>query len=377
MHDLLIQLIDQLNVPITIFFIVYASLQICLLVTALFSPRKITTSSQRRPPVSIIIPFRNEEKQLGTLLDSLKHLRYDALVETVFIDDGSEDDSRIIVEQYADNPAHAAQLLSSRFDPTRRLTSKQQALETGIAAASHEVIALTDADMKLSPEWLDRLVDVFDDRVALVFGHTTISHSGYPFPLLQSLQLEFLFSIAVLFHYLHIPGSCMGNNLLIRKSDYLAIGGQEGIGYSITEDQALLHRFRRYGHSTGMVSPFHPTATTPPQATIYGFVRQLSRWALGGFSSNRTLLLSGILFLLHVSLSCILGTGILPRSATMAGLGSFCITWLVATVMFTRNRSNVSPLLFPLLYPLILLETVILIGAFASGKRLRWKERSI
>jgi 1,2-diacylglycerol 3-beta-glucosyltransferase len=377
MFNLFIQLIDLLNVPITIFFIIYALLQVCLFITAFFSPGRKNSSPLHRPPVSIIIPFRNEERQLGTLLDSLKKLRYKAPIEIVFIDDGSDDDSKNIVDQYANNPTHTVQLLSNRFDPSRQLTSKQQALEAGITAASYEVIALTDADMALSPEWLDRLVGALDDTTALVFGHTIITPSGKLFPLLQSLQLEFLFSIAVLFHDLHIPGSCMGNNLLIRKSAYLSCGGQTAIGYSIAEDQALLHRFRRCGHSIGTVSPFHPTAMTPPQTTIDGFIQQISRWASGGFSGNRILLFFGVLFGLHVFVTCILCTGILHRTTSMAGLGSFCIAWLVTAVMFTRNRSKVSPLLFPLLYPMILMETITLFGVFASGKRLRWKERSI
>ncbi|MBN1760447.1 MAG: glycosyltransferase [Chitinispirillaceae bacterium] len=361
-----------------IFLVVYALLHFYLLFMTMHIPeRKKSTDSPIRENVSIVIPVKNEVQRLGPLLASLDRLCAPGELEILFIDDHSDDGSIRLLEDYASTRTGKVKILSNPYNPSRKLTSKQQALEHGISMASFDLIALTDADMELHPDWLMSLCDALDNSTVLVFGHTVIAPVKNFFYLLQSLQLEFLFTVAVLFHYARISGSCMGNNLLVRKSVYRECGGQQAIGYSIAEDRALLRLFHKCKRKTGIVAPFTPTARTVPHETFSGFIHQVARWATGGFSCGRNLFFFGSLFLMHILLCTAAAGGIMPFFTGITALISFCCVWLVVFVMFARNRSGVTPLIFPLFYPMVIVETIAITILFLSGKKLHWKKRSI
>ena len=377
MPDNISPICSLLDRAVILFCMLYTLMQGYLFYVVVRLPRKKKRSAPSRQHVSLVIPCKNEKKRLPALFDSLAHLHSTAGFEIIFVDDGSNDGSHELLEHFAARSTRPVRILGNRFDPSCRLTSKQQALERGIDAASFELIALTDADMELHENWLIALCNEMDDSTALVFGHTALSRPDTLFTLLQSLQLEFLFAIAALFHYARIPGSCMGNNMLIRKSAYRACGGQKAVGYSIAEDRALLNLFYRNKHPVGIATPFAPTATTSPHETVAGFLQQIIRWAVGGFSGGKNLLFFGVVFMLHILLSLAALTGILSLPGSLAVLAGFISSWLVIITAFSRNRSMVSPLFYPLLYPMMVVEAGSIAGYFLTGKKLRWKERSI
>jgi glycosyltransferase involved in cell wall biosynthesis len=116
-------------------------------------------------PVSLVVPMRNEEASLGLLIASIQSQTCPP--EEVLLVDGGSTDSTVLV---------ARQLTGG--DPRFRILEAGEATpgrgrNVGIAAASHDWIALTDAGIQLEPEWLDALFRAAeeDPTVQVVYGN--------------------------------------------------------------------------------------------------------------------------------------------------------------------------------------------------------------
>ena len=99
------------------------------------------------PRVSVIVPFFNSEAFLVPCIEALRTARDEAAgraqVELLFIDNGSSD---------------ASASLASRFDDVRVLREEQSgaypARNAGLRAATGSIIAFTDADCAVAPDWI-------------------------------------------------------------------------------------------------------------------------------------------------------------------------------------------------------------------------------
>mgnify|MGYP000849672321 FL=1 len=98
--------------------------------------------------LTVIIPARNEEKNIGILLQALKQQSYPAsLIEIIVIDDHSTDRTATIVQSFP-----GVKLI--RLQEEGINSYKKKAIEKGIAAATGELIVTTDADCIPSKDWL-------------------------------------------------------------------------------------------------------------------------------------------------------------------------------------------------------------------------------
>ena len=98
--------------------------------------------------ISVIIPARDEEKNIGQLLAALKSQTYPAeLYEVIVVDDQSTDKTAEVVKSFA-----GVKLISLKEEGIN--SYKKKAIEKGIAAASGELIVTTDADCVPGPDWL-------------------------------------------------------------------------------------------------------------------------------------------------------------------------------------------------------------------------------
>jgi glycosyltransferase involved in cell wall biosynthesis len=112
------------------------------------------------PDATVLIATYNRAPFLDRTLDSIRGLRvapgrqWDVLV----VDNNSTDDTAAVVERHArDFPV-----------PLRRLAETRQgrssALNTGIAATGAAVIAMTDDDVRVEPQWLTAACDALADQ---------------------------------------------------------------------------------------------------------------------------------------------------------------------------------------------------------------------
>lgn len=93
------------------------------------------------PDISVVVAAYNAESTIQETLDSLMRLSYPAF-EAIVVDDGSSDRTAEIAEKY---PVRLIRLGRSGLSAARN---------AGIQAAEGEIVAFTDADCIVDPDWL-------------------------------------------------------------------------------------------------------------------------------------------------------------------------------------------------------------------------------
>ena len=114
----------------------------------------------RRPRISVVVASYKGARTLKACLDSLERLNYDDY-EIILVDDGSTDDT----------PQIAAAHPKVRCFRHETNLGLSVARNTGIAAATGEIVAFTDADCRADEDWLYYLTgDLLDSKFAGIGG---------------------------------------------------------------------------------------------------------------------------------------------------------------------------------------------------------------
>ncbi|WP_456698382.1 bifunctional polysaccharide deacetylase/glycosyltransferase family 2 protein [Aeromicrobium sp. P5_D10] len=126
-----------------------------------------TSGDDDLPGVTVIVPAFNEELGIEAAVRSLANSDYPEL-EIIVVDDGSTDSTSEVVRSLA---MPAVRLI--RQDNA----GKPAALNTGIAAAAHDVLVLVDGDTVFEPDAMRALVaPLTDPRVGAVSGNTKVGN---------------------------------------------------------------------------------------------------------------------------------------------------------------------------------------------------------
>ena len=115
-----------------------------------------TGPAARRPRITVLIPARNEEAIILDCLRSLAGQSYPKdRFEVIVLDDHSTDRTAAVVQKYATSGASGLTLRCLRIAemvlPSGLTAYKKFAIETGVAAASGELIVTSDADCFFEP----------------------------------------------------------------------------------------------------------------------------------------------------------------------------------------------------------------------------------
>ena len=144
--------------------------------------------------ISVVVPFRNEARNIRKLIDSLKDLRYpNEKFEVLLVDDHSEDDSYATVSEAISAHSNFAVLKLPE-----NVIGKKSALTHGIKNSQSEIIVTTDADCEVNPQWLAVLNESFKvEKVKLTFGGVQLVGDGDFFFSLQALEFSSLIGSAI------------------------------------------------------------------------------------------------------------------------------------------------------------------------------------
>jgi cellulose synthase/poly-beta-1,6-N-acetylglucosamine synthase-like glycosyltransferase len=181
-------------------------------------------ASGEPPPISVVVAARNESATLPVLLDALDRQTHpDA--EVVIVDDASTDDTAPIAEAWAqDRPAARVVRVTDPAPPR-----KKRALTRGIAAARHDLLAVTDADCRPPPEWLSVLAATHAgaDEDLVLAGYSPLRGTGLlgAFARYEAL-VEALYTAAAI--GLGRPYMAVSRNLSYPRSVFDAVGGFGG-----------------------------------------------------------------------------------------------------------------------------------------------------
>jgi glycosyltransferase involved in cell wall biosynthesis len=142
--------------------------------------------------ISIIVPAYNEEKTIGNVLNTLNTVDFGLKKEIIVVDDGSIDNTRVIIEKFKNNNL---KIVSHKTNQ-----GKGAAIKTGIQNSTGDIIVIQDADLEYNPQELKNLIQpIIDKKNSVVYGsrflkeNPCIYKSYYLGNILISSLISFLF----------------------------------------------------------------------------------------------------------------------------------------------------------------------------------------
>ena len=234
--------------------------------------------------VSIIIPARNEEKNIGLLLDDLLAQSYSHnLFEVLIVDDHSDDHTAEIVNTFfQQNKTHLQGKLIMQNADEQTTSYKKKAIEHAIQLSTGSLIITTDADCRLNPKWLETIIDFYEkEKPKMIVGPVGFQHEVSFFEKMQSV--EFLSLIAITAGSIKIgkPLMCNGANLAYEKQAFRDAGGFGNDNFSSGDDVFLLFRIKKiFGNKAiRFLKSRDAVVYTEAKKTLSDFIHQRTRWA--------------------------------------------------------------------------------------------------
>jgi poly-beta-1,6-N-acetyl-D-glucosamine synthase len=265
---------------VIILFILYAILILYYWRSWTSIPAFVSGAGFPSVKISVIIAARNEEDNIASLLKAVTHQSYSGeLIEIIVVDDHSTDKTAEIVMQFP-----AVKLLQLKDDAINSF--KKKAIETGIAAASGELIVTTDADCIPPPLWLETIARCREKTkavliVAPVGFNITATPDNLILSILQHLDFLILQGITGASVYKNIHSMCNGANLAYDKKVFYEVNGFAGIdNIASGDDMLLMHKiWKKYPLAISFLKSTDAIVLTQPMKTWSAFFNQRIRWA--------------------------------------------------------------------------------------------------
>ncbi len=345
-------------------------------------------SAQYKPRhfFSIIIPARNEEKNIGNCLQKILQQNYPAhLFEVIVIDDHSTDNTANIIESFATQHSNIKIIkLQDELKGKPLNAYKKKAIEMAIGKANGNWIVTTDADCLVQPNWLQH----FDDYISqtnnvfvaapVVFSNDKTILSQFQYIDFMALQAATAATVSVGLHSM-----CNGANLAYSKKVFFEVGGFKGIDNIASGDDMLLMNKIKQQHKgkIGYLFCKESIVTTEPMPNWKTFINQRIRWASKADKYDDKSLLPVLLmvYLFNLFLFVMFFIGIMQLQLLLACLVFIAIKTLVEWMFIKpagRFFGKINFVQFALLQPLHITYMVVAgwLGKFGTYK---WKDRSV
>ena len=242
---------------------------------------------QPKTKFSVVIPFRNEAKNLPKLLASISKLNYPkTMFEIILIDDDSEDDSVSIIENFINTSRknHDTIIDNIKIIKNTRTSNspKKDAITSAIKVSKFNWIVTTDADCILPKYWLDTFDECIQTRQAHCIVAPVTYHGKTSFlNRFQTLDFLSLQGATIGGFGIKKPFMCNGANFAYCKSDFYTVNGFEGnTTISSGDDVFLLEKLRHLdAKKIHYLKSKHAIVTTNPTETTKQLIQQRLRWA--------------------------------------------------------------------------------------------------
>lgn len=269
--------------------------------------RRLTTGREDFPPVpvTIIVPFKNEENIILNCLNSLQKQDYpDELLEVIFVDDNSTDDSPGMLKRNIERENFKV-IESEKNDLTTG--HKKNAINTAINIACGEIIVTTDADCIHNKSWVSTLISCFDDNTGFVYGPIDYYVQDTYFSKFQQLDYRSLVISGAGLIGSGNPAVCGGANISYRKKVFHDVGGfSDNLHFSSGDDELLMQKIHSdTPFNVRFCSNIKAIVKTEPAKDFQEFINQRKRWASKSlFYKNTGLKLQlGLIFFFFLSIA--------------------------------------------------------------------------
>ena len=355
------------------YFILYFLLFFVLLWLLVYNRKSYTTALSYQPRISILIAARNEEFTILRCLKAIERLDYPKdKIEVLIGDDDSTDGTRAVVEAFIrDKPNYTCITITDTLGLAR---GKANVLAQLVKLATTDYYFYTDADIVVPPQWVQGMLSEMDADVGVVTGITTIQGKTM-FAKLQAMDWLYALGLMQVVSDLKLPVTAMGNNMLLRREAYEAVGGYERIKFSITEDIAIFNQILKRGWSFRNLYDRNVLALSTPADSFKQFLHQRKRWMRG---SMHLPLYMTIIFILHSAYYPVLLPFFAYTSvAVMLGIFTFkLVLQSIYVYICLRRLGRSAPWWMYILFEAYLVITsVVLLLYFFLPLKTSWKGR--
>jgi 4,4'-diaponeurosporenoate glycosyltransferase len=186
--------------------------------------------------VAVIIPARNEARSLPLLLDDLAQQSLRP-AEIVVVDDASEDDTVRVATL-------AGATVVRTGGPPPGWAGKPWACGQGVRTTTAGVLVFLDADVRLAPDVLERLVATHERTGGLlsVQPHHVVGRPIEGFSMTPNIVV--LAGTGAFMPVPTRPALAFGPCLVCERRQYEAVGGHAAVRAAVAEDAALARLFR-------------------------------------------------------------------------------------------------------------------------------------
>jgi len=309
------------------------------------------------PSASVIIPARNEERNLPTLLRSLASQPM-KLHEIIVVDDGS-----------TDRTAELARQLGARVIPSQPVPEgwrgKTWACHQGAQVATGQLFLFVDADTWFEPEGLAHALSAYNSGAFSIGPYHAVQK---PYE-----DLSLFFNLNMILGT--VPNGLFGQMLLVDRQSYQRIGGHETVRGRILENFWLATQFCAAGIPVRSVTGWSVLSFRMYPNGLGELIRGWTKgFASGAGQTPRGTLLLIVAWMIGLTLAPLGGlvTGDWLRWGVAYLLCAAQVAWFSRLAGAFRWYTAV---LYPI--PLIFFFVVFAWSILRSGKRVQWKGREI
>ncbi|HLK30866.1 MAG TPA: glycosyltransferase [Puia sp.] len=346
-----------------------------------------SNSDNLKTKISIIIPVRNEEKNIQHLLDSLAQQSYPKdLYQIIVVDDHSTDNTFDLISNYQYDDLNLISLRLADF--TNNLTTssyKKFAIETGINHSIGDLIVTTDADCNPQKDWLQTIASFHEKTNAkFIAAPVKINADNSFLSIFQTLDFITLQGITGASVFKNIHSMCNGANLAYEKKVFYEVNGFKNIDdIPSGDDMFLMHKiYKKYPGNVFFLKNKNAIVSTAPETTWKGFFNQRIRWASKAdkYDDKRIFWVLLLVYIVNLLFAALLIASFWNKIYFalffLLGVLKTVIEYLfVKTVAIFFEQENLMTY-FPLLQPLHILYTIVIgwLGKFGSYQ---WKGRKV
>ncbi|MGI8950497.1 MAG: glycosyltransferase [Chitinophagaceae bacterium] len=335
---------------------------------------------------SIIIPARNEEKNIENCINSVLENDYPKrLFEVIIVNDFSSDATAEKVKTLQQKYSNLRLINLADFVESKLNSYKKKAIEVAIGQSKNDWIITTDADCTATQKWLE-LFDAYIQKNNSVFIAAPVMfiNNNSLLSIFQTLDFISLQGITAASVSAGFHSMCNGANLCYKKSVFFEANGFAEIdAVASGDDMLLMHKIQqKYPAKIGYVFNQNAVVSTLSMLDWKSFFNQRIRWASKATNYNDKKIFWVLLLVYFFNLYLFL----LPfASIFMPFLFNYWLILLAAKTicelgfMLPAARFfNDQKILwwFPLMQPLHIIYTVIA-GWVGKFGKYEWKGRIV
>lgn len=233
--------------------------------------------SNTNKSVTLLVPFRNESKNLESIFQSILRLNHRP-IQVVFIDDHSTDHGRELLEELVaqnHNLDLQVMILYSKGQ------GKKAAIETGINYAKGELVLTTDADCLLPEDWVEGYLSAFNsEQIQLVAGPVISLENETFLQRFQQIEWASILSVTQIGFLMKKPIMCSAANMAYRRSAFYSVNGYQDNRHHLSgDDEFLLKKIvQRFGEGSCIFIKEN-VVLTQAEKSWEGLFSQRARWA--------------------------------------------------------------------------------------------------